>query len=95
MKTASKHPSDIPLVIDTDAPVKNDGKPRQPNDRDTAPDIQLRAPDKKIKQAYHDIENGLVDTDLREERGVEAVKSNAPGPHQGKPAVDKIHAGKK
>jgi hypothetical protein len=84
VKTASKHPSDIPRVINTDAPVKNDGKPRQPDDRDTAPDIQSLEPDPKIKQAYDDIERGLVDTDLREERGVEAVKQKISVPHQKK-----------
>jgi hypothetical protein len=65
-----------PLVRDTKHPVRNDGKPRRPDERDTAPDVQSVEPRQKIKQAYDDIERGLVDTDLREERGVEAVKKN-------------------
>jgi hypothetical protein len=80
MKNASK----APRVINTDAPVKNDGKPRQPNDRDTAPDSQATGPSPQIKQAYDDLENGLVDTDLRGERGVEAVKNDISLPHGGK-----------
>jgi hypothetical protein len=70
MKTPAKNPR----VINTDAPVKNDGVPRLPNERDDAPDKQNTQPPEKMKQAYRDIENGQVDTDLRGERGVETVK---------------------
>jgi len=71
-------------VINTNAPVKNDGKPRQPNDRDTAPDNQSLEPSPQIQQAYDDLERGLVDTDMHGERGVEAIKKDMPLPHGGK-----------
>ena len=53
--------------------VKNDGVPRLPHERDEAPDGQTITPDEKIKQAYIDLQKGLVDTDLHGERGVEEV----------------------
>ncbi|HEY8101941.1 MAG TPA: hypothetical protein VIF82_14445 [Burkholderiaceae bacterium] len=68
-------------VVNTNAPVKNDSKPRLPNERDTAPDIQSLEPSKKIKQAHDDVERGLVDTDLRKEPGVEATKNKISLPH--------------
>lgn len=71
MKTPAKNPR----VINTDRPVKNDGVPRLPNERDDAPDKQSLQPDEKMKQAYQDIENGQVDTDLRGVRGVETIKN--------------------
>ncbi|MGZ3159165.1 MAG: hypothetical protein ACXU7D_08810 [Burkholderiaceae bacterium] len=80
MKDSSK----ATRVVNTDAPVKNDGKPRQPNDRDTAPDSQSLEPDPQIKQAYDDIERGLVDTDLHGERGVETIKKGVPLSQGGK-----------
>jgi hypothetical protein len=80
MKNATK----TTRSINTDAPVKNDGKPRQPNDRDTAPDNQSLEPDRKIKQAYDDLERGLVDTDMHGERGLETIKKEITLPHGGK-----------
>jgi hypothetical protein len=45
--------------------------PRQPNDRDESPDSQASGPREIIEQAYKDVMQGQVDTDLREQRGVE------------------------
>jgi hypothetical protein len=80
MKTSPK----MPRVVNTDDPVKNDGKPRLPNERDTAPDVQSLEPRQKIKQAHDDIEHGLVDTDLRGERGLEADRKDISLPHGSK-----------
>ncbi|MGZ3241429.1 MAG: hypothetical protein ACXWIN_03790 [Burkholderiaceae bacterium] len=79
-----KNATETTRSINTDAAVKNDGKPRQPNDRDTTPDSQSLEPRPKIKQAYNDLEHGLVDTDMHGERGVEAVKKDMTLPHGGK-----------
>lgn len=66
------------IHINTDTTVKNDGVPRQPNDRDESPDSQTAQPQKKMKQAHADIERGLVDTDLHGTPGVEAIKNPQP-----------------
>lgn len=61
--------------VNTKKPVRNDGVPRQPNERDEAPDQHPAKPRKVIKQAATDLKKGLVDTDLHGQRGVEeAVK---------------------
>jgi hypothetical protein len=55
-----------PFQIKTDRPVKKDAIPREPWERDESPDSQASAvPREDIQQAYEDLENGLVDTDLR------------------------------
>lgn len=55
-----------PFQIKTDTPVKKDAIPRQPHERDESPDSQTPSkPHKSMEQAYEDLENGLVDTDLR------------------------------
>lgn len=54
-----------------DSVQSDDYVPRQPNDRDESPDSQASGPREVIKQAYDDIVQGQVDTDLREQRGVE------------------------
>ncbi|HEY5801041.1 MAG TPA: hypothetical protein VIT92_12525 [Burkholderiaceae bacterium] len=59
--------------IDTQANVKNDGVPRQPNDRDESPDAQLTAPREIMEQAAQDLAEGQVDTDMRGMRGAETV----------------------
>jgi hypothetical protein len=46
---------------------------RMPHERDESEDSQSSGPRDDMKQAYDDIEHGLVDTDFREERGVEEV----------------------
>jgi hypothetical protein len=49
-----------------------------PHERDEQPDLPDRAPRQVIKQAASDLEQGLVDTDLHGERGVEKVQPKAP-----------------
>jgi hypothetical protein len=68
MKTGLKQ-----TQVKTGKPVMK-STPRLPHERDEAGDNQSSGtPQKSIKQAYQDIQRGLVDTDLREQRGVEAV----------------------
>lgn len=78
--------------INTNIKVKDDGIPRQPNDRDESPDggeIQVHD---DIKQAYDDLQRGLVDTDLHGVPGVEKVvdktRTNTPE-NPGTPVVEK------
>jgi hypothetical protein len=71
---SSKHPSRKSWnVTNTTSPVRNDGIPREPYERDESPDQEAPKPREKIKQAYKDLQNGQVDTDLRGESGVDAV----------------------
>ncbi|MDB5764831.1 MAG: hypothetical protein JWQ21_3826 [Herminiimonas sp.] len=70
MKTDGK-----PFQVSTKKPVRKDAMPRMPHERDESEDSQSSAPRDDMKQAYRDITQGQVDTDLREQRGVEeAVK---------------------
>lgn len=59
--------------INTQQPVKNDGEKRLPHERDESPDAQDMTPRPDMQQAASDLEQGLVDTDLHGERGVEKV----------------------
>ncbi len=55
-----------PFQIKTAKPVIKDATPRQPNERDESSDSQQSSvPHEDMQQAYKDLENGLVDTDLR------------------------------
>jgi hypothetical protein len=69
--------------INTEEPVKNDGVKRLPHERDESPDAQTITPRDVMRQAASDLEQGLVDTDLHGERGVEKV--NPAEPKQAKP----------
>ncbi|OBV40480.1 hypothetical protein [Janthinobacterium psychrotolerans] len=69
--------------INTDEKVKNDGMDRLPHERDESPDAQNVKPRDIMKQAASDLEQGLVDTDLRNGPGVEKVKPAPAG--QAKP----------
>ncbi|MCU6432576.1 hypothetical protein LPB67_02140 [Undibacterium sp. Jales W-56] len=44
-----------------------------PHERDEVTDAQPIAPKQKMKQAYSDLQRGMVDTDMHGERGVETV----------------------
>jgi hypothetical protein len=66
--------------VKTKRPVKDGATPRMPHERDESDDSQESAPRRDIKQAYDDLMNGQVDTDLRETRGVDAVVNKPPGP---------------
>jgi len=57
--------------INTKDAVKNDGVSRLPHERDQAPDEQSTEPKGIMKQAYEDLEQGMVDTDMHGIRGVE------------------------
>ena len=72
--------------INTRQPVKNDGEKRLPHERDESPDAQDMTPRPDMQQAASDLEQGLVDTDLHGERGVEKV---APAqPRQARPQAE-------
>ena len=71
--------------INTDEPVKNDGVKRLPHERDESPDAQTITPRDVMRQAASDLEQGLVDTDLHGERGVEMVTQAEP--KQAKPGA--------
>ena len=63
-----------PFTVDLARPDGKEKTPRQPNDRDEAPGgTQSGGPREVMEQAYKDVEQGQVDTDLREQRGVEAT----------------------
>ncbi|MDY7540687.1 hypothetical protein QN372_17580 [Undibacterium sp. RTI2.1] len=47
--------------------------PQLPHERDESVEQHPSKPNKKMKQAFVDLNNGLVDTDLHGERGVEEV----------------------
>ncbi|MFT5644616.1 MAG: hypothetical protein ACI83P_002175 [Janthinobacterium sp.] len=57
-----------------------------PHERDQSPDPQDMKPREVMKQAASDLEQGLVDTDLRGMRGVEKV---APVPSQSAQPIPK------
>jgi hypothetical protein len=53
--------------------------PRLPHERDESDDSQASPQRKKMQQAHDDIAGGQVDTDLREQRGVEEVAKKKSG----------------
>jgi hypothetical protein len=65
--------------IKTSPPTRKNATPRFPHERDESYDSQSSGPRKDIKQAYDDVTSGQVDTDLRDERGVDAVLNKTPG----------------
>lgn len=70
--------------VNTDAKVNNDGVKRMPHERDEAPDGHGNKQHSIIEQAARDIDSGLVDTDLHNQRGVQKPRDNAqaqPQPH--------------
>ena len=64
--------------VSTKRPVDPDATPRLPHERDESDDSQQSPPREDMKQAYLDIERGLVDTDRHGIRGVEEVKKKTP-----------------
>jgi hypothetical protein len=57
--------------VKTKRPTHGDVAPRLPHERDESDDSQASPPRKVMRQAYQDVENGLVDTDLRGSLGVD------------------------
>lgn len=75
-----------PFTVDLAKPNDKEQTPLQPNDRDEAPGgTQSSGPREVMKQAYKDIEQGQVDTDLREQRGVEKTVDKPFTPAQDMP----------
>jgi hypothetical protein len=81
MKTDGK-----PFQVMTKRPVRKNAIPRLPHERDESEDSQASGPRGDMKQAYLDIRNGQVDTDLRETRGVEEVVKTQRGTRDRTPA---------
>ena len=72
-----------PFDVKTSPPQRPDATPRLPHERDESEDSQAAKPGPArddIKQAYRDLQEGQVDTDLRNQRGIDAVVNNPPGP---------------
>jgi hypothetical protein len=65
--------------VKTKRPIKGGITPRMPHERDESDDSQASVPRDDIKQAYTDLQNGQVDTDLRETGGVDEVVNDRPG----------------
>lgn len=62
-----------------DPSVQTDSELKQPNERDES--IEAMDDDKerpRIKRAYDDLQEGQVDTDLRNTSGVDSVVNNRP-----------------
>jgi hypothetical protein len=58
--------------VKTPSPNKEESKARRlPHERDESDDSQTSGPREDMKQAYDDLKNGQVDTDLRGMRGVD------------------------
>lgn len=66
--------------INTTVKNRNDGLPRQPNDRDESPDSQASPPRKIMKQAFLDLQSGQVDTDLHSKGEIGNTRASAPEP---------------
>ena len=70
--------------VNTDAKVKDDGVKRMPHERDEAPDNNGAKTRSVMRQAAADIDSGMVDTDLHNQRGVQKPRADAqaqPQPH--------------
>ncbi|GIZ51830.1 hypothetical protein [Noviherbaspirillum aridicola] len=65
--------------IRTQRPYKEGSTPRMPHERDESNDEYSANVRDDIKQAYLDLQNGQVDTDLRETSGVDEVVNDRPG----------------
>lgn len=65
--------------VKTKRPVKDGATPRMPHERDESDDSQESVVRDDIRQAYKDLQEGQVDTDLRETGGVDEVVNNRPG----------------
>jgi hypothetical protein len=74
--------------LNIDSKIQNDGVKRLPHERDEAPDGQQHPVRGVMKQAADDLEQGLVDTDLHGERGIEQTVANGHAPGQAHPHDD-------
>ncbi|WP_426175124.1 hypothetical protein [Massilia sp. TWR1-2-2] len=74
--------------VDTTEKIENDGGKRMPHERDESPDGQDEDPRGVMKQAASDLEQGLVDTDLRGTPGIDQVVPQNGASGQAKPRAD-------
>jgi hypothetical protein len=65
--------------VSTQRPYKEGSTPRMPHERDESNDLYDDNVRDDMKQAYKDLQNGQVDTDLRETGGVDEVVNDRPG----------------
>lgn len=63
--------------INTDAKIKDDNVKRMPHERDEAPDGHAHKQRSIMEQAAKDIDSGMVDTDLHDQRGIQKPRDNA------------------
>ena len=75
-------------TISTRKKVEDDGVKRMPHERDESPDALDSAPRGIMQQAADDLAQGLVDTDLHGQRGVEQVAPKSGPPGQARPQKD-------
>jgi hypothetical protein len=66
-------------VVNTDRKIEEQDDKREPHERDESPDGQGIKPRGIIKQAAEDLEQGLVDTDLRQTPGTSEAVEPRPG----------------
>lgn len=76
--------------INTDAKIQDDGVKRLPHERDESPDGKDKDARGVMKQAASDLAQGLVDTDMHGQRGVEeaVAPGSGSGSGQAKPQAD-------
>lgn len=65
--------------VRTGQPGKGSPTPRMPHERDESADDQGSVVRDDMRQAYIDLQEGQVDTDLRETGGVDEVVNDRPG----------------
>ena len=65
--------------VSTKGPAGKHVTPRLPHERDESDDSQGSVVRDDMRQAYIDLQNGQVDTDLRETGGVDEVVNDRPG----------------
>jgi hypothetical protein len=65
--------------VSTKGPESERVTPRLPHERDESEESQESVVRDDMKQAYKDLQEGQVDTDLRNTSGVDAVVNDRPG----------------
>jgi hypothetical protein len=88
--TSSKDSKLKQSTINTETPIKEDGVRRMPHERDESPDGLDQEPRGVMKQAAADLEQGLVDTDMRGTPGLPpaAGPSGQAAPRHAEPQRD-------
>jgi hypothetical protein len=87
MSTAAT-PNEKDRQVNTDVEVGQTAGKRLPHERDESPQgVEHQAPRTRIQQAAQDIEQGLVDTDLRGTRGIQKAPPGN-GDAEAKPLPD-------